>query len=70
LDRTKLKLGFFLLRNPSPIPVAGRYKLGKSNLTRGQFFNSSPWKEQNLDKNKIGIERLQSFLQDLLNSHI
>jgi hypothetical protein len=35
-----------------------------------RFFNSSPWKEQDLDKTRVGIDNLRNFLQQLLDNHI
>lgn len=69
-DTTRLKLGFFLLKNPTP-------KEMKENITAEQrisnelrFFNSSPWKEQKLDEDRVGICRLKAYLQILLDRHI
>ncbi|KAK1710259.1 P-loop containing nucleoside triphosphate hydrolase protein, partial [Colletotrichum lupini] len=51
-DAIKLKLGFFLLKNPSPSEM----KTGSGNNKRAEremnFFSSPAWKAQNLD---IGI---------------
>ncbi|KAJ5143353.1 Dynamin [Penicillium bovifimosum] len=54
LDRTKLNLGFFLVKNPSPDElVAGSTLEGPRNRPT-----------------RIGIANLRSFLEDLLDSHI
>lgn len=34
------------------------------------FFTSSPWKEQNLDSSRVGIDKLRDSLQSLLDQHI
>lgn len=69
-DTTKLKLGFFLLKNPTP-------KEREANMTATQraaselaFFHTGAWKSQNLDKARVGINNLRGFLQTLLDRHI
>ncbi|KAL5120177.1 hypothetical protein ACEQ8H_002003 [Pleosporales sp. CAS-2024a] len=61
LDRVKLKLGFFLLKNLSPLDIGK----GLSWEERQR-----PWKEQNLDYTRVGIDKLRNFLQVLLDCHI
>lgn len=70
MDRIKLKLGFFLLKNPSPIELREGISWAERQQKEAQFFSNSPWTEQNLDKQRIGIEKLRIFLQQLLDSHI
>ncbi|KAJ4365360.1 hypothetical protein N0V95_000507 [Ascochyta clinopodiicola] len=70
LDRVKLKLGFFLLKNPSPLDISNGLLWDERQQQETQFFSSSPWKEQNLDKTRVGIDNLRSFLQQLLDNHI
>lgn len=70
LDRVKLKLGFFLLKNPSPLEMSKGLSWEGRQQQEIQFFNSSPWKEQNLDKTRVGIDNLRNFLQQLLDTHI
>ncbi|KAF9876541.1 dynamin [Colletotrichum karsti] len=66
-DSIKLKLGFFLLKNPSPSEV----KTGKSRAELETIFFSSPaWKEQNLDMSRVGVDNLKIFLQELLDGHL
>ncbi|KAI9830934.1 MAG: hypothetical protein M1819_005317 [Sarea resinae] len=70
MDRTKLKLGFFLLKNPSPLQLKEGITWTERANAEVNFFSSAPWKEQHLDRNRIGIERLRVFLQELLDTHI
>jgi GTPase SAR1 family protein len=69
-DHVKLKLGFFLLKNPSPLEISKGRTWEERQRQETQFFNSSPWKEQNLDISRVGVENLRSFLQELLDNHI
>lgn len=69
-ERTKLKLGFFLLKNPSPAELRDGWNWTERAHQEVRFFNSSPWKEQNLDRSRVGVERLRHFLQELLDNHI
>ena len=70
LATTKLKLGFFLLKNPNPVQIKEAITWTERKRSEIQFFRSSPWKEQSLDWSRVGIEKLRCFLQDLLNTHI
>jgi GTPase SAR1 family protein len=70
LDRVKLKLGVFLLKNPSPAELGEGMSLAKRQQQEARFFNSSLWAEQHLDKSRIGIARLRTFLQQLIADHI
>jgi GTP-binding protein EngB required for normal cell division len=70
MDRVKLKLGFFLLKNPSPLELSKGLTWEERHQQETCFFRSSPWKEQNLDHKRVGIDRLRHFLQQLLDSHI
>lgn len=70
MERTKLRLGFFLLKNPSPVQLQEGINWTERMKQETQFFNSSPWSEQNLDKSRVGIEQLRYYLQELLHSHI
>ncbi|KAF6817471.1 dynamin [Colletotrichum sojae] len=66
-DSIKLKLGFFLLKNPSPAEI----KAGGSRSEREMNFFSSPtWKSQGLDFGRLGVDNLKVFLQELLNGHL
>ncbi|KAL7907866.1 P-loop containing nucleoside triphosphate hydrolase protein [Trichoderma velutinum] len=69
-DSIKLKLGFFLLKNPSPAELKGCVTMAsRSNLER-HFFSSPAWASQGLDMSRVGAENLRIFLQDLLDTHI
>ncbi|GKT72564.1 dynamin family protein [Colletotrichum tofieldiae] len=69
-DSIKLRLGFFLLKNPSPAEMKdSSAKLSRSVLEMN-FFSSSAWKAQDLDMNRVGIENLKVFLQRLLDEHL
>lgn len=70
MDRVKLKLGFFLLKNPSPNELLEGLSLADRHRKELEFFRSGPWKEQNLEETRIGTTTLRSFLQELLASHI
>ncbi|TQN64043.1 Interferon-induced GTP-binding protein Mx2, partial [Colletotrichum shisoi] len=69
-DSIKLKLGFFLLKNPSPAEM----KASGTKLSRPEremnFFSSAVWKAQDLDVSRVGIENLKVFLQELLDEHL
>ncbi|KAL1305821.1 hypothetical protein AAFC00_003983 [Neodothiora populina] len=69
-DTTKLKLGFFLLKNPTPKELEQRLDLHERRRRELAFFQNSPWREQDLDADRIGIRSLQVFLQQLLDRHI
>ncbi|KAK2031929.1 vacuolar sorting protein VPS1 [Colletotrichum zoysiae] len=69
-DSIKLKLGFFLLKNPSPAEMkALGAKLNRSELET-KFFTAPAWKSQGLDMTRVGIENLKVFLQELLDEHL
>ncbi|KAJ5919650.1 Dynamin [Penicillium verhagenii] len=69
-DRTKLTLGFFILKNPSPTEL----KAGMTSEERRQkevaYFSTELWKNQRLDSSRVGIDKLRCFLEDILDSHI
>ena len=69
-DTTKLKLGFFLLKNPTPVELKNGITLEQRSALEQRFFQSSPWKEQKLDGGKVGIAKLRDYLQKLLDQHI
>ena len=69
-DTTKLKLGYFLLKNPTPAQLTAGISLDERKRDEHQFFCSSAWKEQQLDMSRVGIEALRTFLQELLEQHI
>ncbi|EME43788.1 hypothetical protein DOTSEDRAFT_71579 [Dothistroma septosporum NZE10] len=69
-DTTKLKLGFFLLKNPSPKEMEKIHSSKDREIVERGFFTSAPWMEQNLDLDRLGVEKLKRFLQDLLDEHV
>ena len=69
-DTTKLKLGYFLLKNPSPFELESQVDAQSRESKERSFFQTSPWREQNLDKDRTGISALRHFLQKLLDRHI
>ena len=70
LDTTKLKLGYFLVKNPTPTELSHGITFEQRQRNEIQYFTSSPWKEQALDMDRVGIVSLRSFLQLLLDRHI
>ncbi|CAG8947206.1 unnamed protein product [Penicillium salamii] len=70
LDRTKLNLGFFLLKNPAPAELLRGITPHARQRAEQDFFSSEPWRGLGLDPSRVGIENLRVFLQDLLDSHI
>ncbi|KAK5125902.1 hypothetical protein LTR08_005032 [Meristemomyces frigidus] len=69
-DTTKLKLGFFLLKNPSPSEMASGSVLEDRERSENRYFQSSPWKEQNLNADRVGVTALRTFLQRQLDLHV
>ncbi|KAL3475553.1 dynamin GTPase [Aspergillus californicus] len=70
LDRTKLNLGFFLLKNPAPAELQQNFSPAARRRSEQLFFATEPWRSLGLDPARIGIENLRVFLQDLLDNHI
>ncbi|KAF4765279.1 hypothetical protein HAV15_003258 [Penicillium sp. str.  len=70
MDRTKLNLGFFLLKNPAPAELLRGITPDARQRVEHDFFSSEPWRGLGLDPSRVGIENLRVFLQDLLDSHI
>ncbi|KFZ18620.1 hypothetical protein V501_01116 [Pseudogymnoascus sp. VKM F-4519 (FW-2642)] len=62
----KLKLGFFLLKNPSPSQLGLGISRSEQISQELEFFHS--WK--GLDPSRVGIIALQGFLQNLHSRHI
>ena len=69
-DQTKLKLGFFVLKNPSPMEINEGITLAQRKKAEMQFFQSAQWKDHPLNMSRVGIDALRSFLASLLESHI
>ncbi|RDH26898.1 Dynamin family protein [Aspergillus welwitschiae] len=70
LDGTKLNLGFFLLKNPTPAQLDQGMTLAERRKAELEFFSTGPWKSQGIDPSRIGIDNLRIFLQELLDRHI
>ena len=70
MDRTKLNLGFFLLKNPAPAELREGLSPTARKRAEQAFFSCEPWSSLGLDPSRVGIENLRVFLQDLLDSHI
>lgn len=66
----KLKLGFFVLKNPSPKDIESG--VGADELTRleSDFFEQPAWKQHGIDVDRVGASKLKYFLQSLLHEHI
>ena len=69
-DTTKLRLGFFLVRNPTPSELATAITTKQRLAIEDQYFRSSPWKEENLSLDRVGVAALQRSPQKLLEKHI
>lgn len=69
-DTTKLKLGYFLLKNPSPEQLDQGITLSERMRQETNYFFSAPWKEHGLDPERVGIHALREFLQNLLDRHV
>ena len=69
-DTTKLKLGYFLVKNPTPKELENGISSEQRQRNEIKYFESSPWKEQHLDMDRVGIIALRSYLQNLLDQHI
>ncbi|KUJ16853.1 putative dynamin GTPase [Mollisia scopiformis] len=69
-DTTKLKLGYFLLKNPDPEQLDEGISLRERKQKELEFFSSAAWTEHRLDPARVGIDALREFLQDLLDRHI
>ncbi|KIW65525.1 hypothetical protein, variant, partial [Phialophora macrospora] len=69
-DSTKLKLGFFLVKNPAPNELTRGVTSEQRQREEIQYFHAPPWKEQSLDPGRLGIVALRKYLQKLLDRHI
>jgi GTPase SAR1 family protein len=68
-DTTKLKLGFFMVKNPSPKELQDGISMLEREQKELTYFSSPPWKDAGLDRTRIGVASLRRFLQDLLSRH-
>ncbi|KFH42507.1 Interferon-induced GTP-binding protein Mx-like protein [Hapsidospora chrysogenum ATCC 11550] len=69
-DTIRLKLGFFLVKNPSPSELDEGLTMDTRSNRELRFFSTSSWASQNLDMDRVGAEKLRTFLQQLLDTHI
>jgi hypothetical protein len=69
-DTTKLKLGYFIVKNPTPADLAEGITPDQRQTNEMNFFQSSPWGEQGLLPDRVGIVALRTYLQGLLDTHI
>ncbi|GAO16255.1 uncharacterized protein UV8b_08230 [Ustilaginoidea virens] len=69
-DSIKLKLGFFLVKNPSPQEMSEGLTKDARSARELRFFSSAEWARQGLDMDRVGIANLRAFLQKLLDTHI
>lgn len=69
-DTTRLKLGYYVLKNPTPIEMQQKITAEERSANELRFFQASPWREQKLDPDRVGIDKLRVFLQQLLHKHI
>ncbi|KIW22041.1 uncharacterized protein PV07_12559 [Cladophialophora immunda] len=69
-DTTKLKLGFFLVKNPAPNELTRGITPEQRQKDEIQYFHTPPWKEQSIDPARLGIVALRTYLQQLLDRHI
>ncbi|KAF3910516.1 Dynamin [Orbilia brochopaga] len=70
-DTTKLKRGFFIVKNPAPKDLEGGDMTSEARRQmEHSFFTSPPWSEQRLDKDRVGTSRLLTYLQNILDKHI
>lgn len=68
-DTTKLKLGFFMVKNPSPKDMQSGMTMLEREQKELTYFSCPPWRDTGLDRTRIGVASLRRFLQDLLNRH-
>ena len=68
-DTTKLKLGFFMVKNPSPSEMNEGIDMEARERKELTYFTSPPWIDAGLDRTRIGVGSLRKFLQQLLSQH-
>lgn len=70
MHQTRLKLGFFLLKNPSPKQIEEGLTLAQRAAAEEEFFQSRDWRDLQLDYSRVGVANLRIFLQGLLSDHV
>ncbi|WEW55157.1 hypothetical protein PRK78_000586 [Emydomyces testavorans] len=66
----KLKLGFFLLKNPDPDDLERGISILERKTKELDWFQDPKWSKHKPDLSRIGIDALRAFLQRLLEVHI
>ncbi|KAK2820034.1 hypothetical protein FQN49_007786 [Arthroderma sp. PD_2] len=66
----KLKLGYYLLKNPSPKEIEAGITSKERKRKEIEWFQRPSWKNQHLNSNRVGIDALKSSLEALLAQHI
>jgi hypothetical protein len=69
-NTTKLKLGYFLLKNPNPEQLNEGINLFERKGKELEFLTSAVWRVHQLDPTRLGVDALREFLQNLLDRHI
>lgn len=70
LGSTKLKLGFFLLKNPTPEQLERGITHSEREEEERKLFDDPKWTIHGLDPNRVGVHALRKFLESLLERHI
>ncbi|EFR02473.1 dynamin [Nannizzia gypsea CBS 118893] len=66
----KLKLGYYLLKNPSPKEIEAGMTTEDRKRKELSWFQRPGWKNQQLNPDRVGIDALKSSLEVLLARHI
>ncbi|EZF11952.1 hypothetical protein H113_07073 [Trichophyton rubrum MR1459] len=66
----KLKLGYYLLKNPSPKEIESGITAEGRRRKDLSWFQKPGWKRRFLNLNRVGIDALKSSLEVLLAQHI
>jgi GTP-binding protein EngB required for normal cell division len=69
-DTMKLKLGFFLLKSPAPEEMVKASTAASREALESRFFDTEPWRSQQLLRDRVGVLNLRGYLQTLLDRHI
>ncbi|KAK3064131.1 hypothetical protein LTS18_009857 [Coniosporium uncinatum] len=69
-DAVKLKLGFFLVENPSLSDIDKGWTASNHKLKAIENFSAKKWQSCDIDFTRAGIDNLRAFLQQLLDDHI
>jgi len=67
-DNIKLKLGFFLLKNPSPEELKENPTMAMRSRSEISFFSREAW--AGIDSDRTGALKLRVYLQELLDAHL